>query len=215
VTKVGADAGFTLVELLVSMALLGMAAVLVAQGFAMDRHALGRIEGLTTSGEEVAAAQNLIRDRVERMFPQAKFDSAGAHTDFDGSANEMAFLSPIPVVGKVAQVARVRLSLTSNGALTLAPESAPADAANSDNGILLHKVQGLELAYYGAPQHGAQASWRPDWSSQNSPPELVRVRVSFQDGDPRRWPELIVRPAVTVDTACVLDVATGLCRGRA
>jgi hypothetical protein len=37
----------------------------------------------------------------------------------------------------------------------------------------------------------------------------------MKGGDPRVWPELIVHPAATVDSLCVIDAATGDCRGRA
>ena len=211
---VRSDAGFTLVELLVSMALLGMAAVLIAQGFAADRSALLRIDTLTTSGESVAAAQDLIRDRIEHLFAQTRFDSAGAHVDLEGGADAVEFPSLAPTDGKVAQIERLRLALTDGGDLTLGPASAAGGDAQARPDVLLHKVQRLDLAYYGAAPPDGRPAWRATWSGATSPPQIVRVRAGFGEGDRRRWPELIVRPAATVDTACVLDVTTAGCRGR-
>ena len=212
-SRVRADDGFTLVELLVSMALLGLAAVLAAQGFAADRSALLRIDQLTTSGEKVAAAQDLIRDRIEHLFAQTQFDSAGPHVDLKGSGEALEFLAFVPAGGKVAQVRRLNLGLVANGDLALTPERV-SGADDQNPSVLLHGVQGLEMAYFGPAPPDGRAAWRPEWTGQATPPQLVRIRATFAAGDRRRWPELIVRPATTTDTACVLDVTIAACRGR-
>ena len=60
----GSDDGFTLVEMLVSLSLLSMAALLMATGLASARGLWSRIERNGTQGETIEAAQTLLRDRI-------------------------------------------------------------------------------------------------------------------------------------------------------
>jgi hypothetical protein len=53
-----------------------------------------------------------------------------------------------------------------------------------------------------------------DWEKQAALPQLVRIRVQFEQGDRRAWPELLIKPMVTIDSLCVLNAANGRCRGR-
>ena len=222
-----AEAGFTLVELLVSLALLSMAAVLVGQGFAADRGALGRMETRTASVESVAAAQDLIRDCIERLFARTRYDAQGATVELEGASDRLAWLAwagpgsataaPVqPMALSLEDGDRLRLATGQTATAALVDPGAPAGAlsAAGDDGTLLRGVRRLEIAYYGPAKAGAPPAWRADWTRQPGPPTLVRIELAFAPGDRRVWPELIVRPAVTVDTGCVLDPETSLCRGR-
>jgi general secretion pathway protein J len=210
------DAGFTLVELLVSMALLSMAAVLTAQGFATQRGDLLRIQAHTEAGEDVAAAQDLIRARIQHLFPRTAYDNVGASVDMDGEPASLEFRAATPQspdAGLASPMRRYRLQLNPKGELlliALGDESPSNDAPM----VLLRGVSSVEFGYFGPVTAGVGA-WRADWKRMSAPPELVRLRLGFTAGDRRVWPELIVRPAVTVDRACVLDADTGQCRGRA
>ena len=207
------EEGFTLVEMLVSLALLGLATLLVVQGFTASRGAWRRLEARDRSAETVASAQTRLRDRLEQMSVQARFETTRPYIDFDGENDRLEFLAE-PLLGEaVGPITRQRLSLTPDGTLVLAPGTNDGRPAPSD--VLLGDVAGLEIDYFGADAPGGSATWRDAWTREPGPPELVRVRVAFPRGDRRTWPELIVRPAAMVDADCVLDPDTGVCRGRA
>ena len=211
-----AEAGFTLVELLVAMGLLGLAALLVAQGFAADHASLRRVEARAGEVDTIAAAQDLLRDRIEHLFPAARFDSAGPKVLFTGSSDSVDFLTADAGQGGGRPVLRLLLAPSAEGELALRelqPVNAPALAERTR--VLLRDTRTLDVDYYGALQPGAPAGWRQDWAGSSVTPQLVRVRVAFADGDRRTWPELIVHPAAQVDTACILDASTLLCQGRA
>jgi general secretion pathway protein J len=92
----------------------------------------------------------------------------------------------------------------------IAPTQGPADAQ-----ILLTGVRALEIDYFGPARPDMQRRWRVSWRGQPNLPELVRVRVAFEPGDPRRWPDLVVHPRATIDSLCRLDVVGHHCKGRA
>ena len=54
---------------------------------------------------------------------------------------------------------------------------------------LLNGVARLELAYFG-PAGNLPPAWRSSWAAP-SLPELVRLRIVFAPGDPRRWADIV------------------------
>ena len=210
------EAGFTLVEMLVSLGLLAVAALLLAEGFASSRGLGLAMEARNTAGETVAAAQRLLRARIEQAHPATRYEASTPVVDLEGTPDHLDFIAPPLGSGDVGEVRRQHLWLTPAGDLDLTarPLRTPAEAAGEDH-VLLRRVAGIDLAYFGAAAPGGARAWRTDWTHSASPPELVRLRARFGAGDRRVWPELIVRPGATVDSQCVLDPANGGCRGRA
>lgn len=204
-----ADEGFTLVEMLVSLAILGVASALMAEGFSASRGALGRLRAHDRDTATVASAEMRLRAALERMAVRARFDAATPYVEIDGDTGRLDFAAAAPP-GASTPVEAERLSLSPDGDLVLGPA---ADGPPAPDRVLLHDAASLDIAYFG--RDGSAAGWRDDWVRQPSPPELVRVRVGFARGDRRGWPELIVRPAAEVDNDCVIDADTAQCRGRA
>ncbi|MBV9509539.1 MAG: prepilin-type N-terminal cleavage/methylation domain-containing protein [Caulobacteraceae bacterium] len=205
------EAGFTLVELLVSLALIGLAAVLIAQSFSFDHRALLSLQDRASTGEEVSAAQNLIRLKLINLAPQAAFETGTPGVDMDAEPDHLEFLTTSPQLG--APLVRYRLSLSGKGDLDLLPTTSGGGTPETD-AALLHGVKSLDISYYGVTGPDRTRGWVSSWNTANGPPELVRIQLGFKDAGRRIWPLLIVRPGANVDTACVLDPDTGLCRGR-
>ena len=212
------DGGFTLVELLVSLAILALVAGLITQSFGAHRHALSTIERHIEAGEEVAWAQGEIRQDVEQLLARPHFVGTAPSTDFEGAPQSLEFITLLQDDQGAARVRRVRLAMSPTGDLQLA-SSKPDGPPRFDPPItLLHGVSAVRLRYYGSVPSTAgsppSAAWRDRWSNAAAPPQLVSVSVDFRETDRRFWPELLVRPAATVDDGCMLDPETGDCRGR-
>jgi general secretion pathway protein J len=213
----GRDAGFTLIEMLVALALLALAAVLMLEGLQSGQRLWAGEAARTLRGESVEAAQTALRARIERLRPTTRFDADASYADIEGTDSRLIFIAPPPKAERPASVRRYRLMLNERGDLVLG--SAPpqvdveAGAVYADQ-TLLRDVEGLDISYYGPDPKDGEPAWRSSWLHRAAPPELVRVRLTLQATDRRVWPELIVRPAATIDTLCVIDPSTGSCRGR-
>lgn len=206
-----ADDGFTLVELLVSLTLMSLAALLIAQSFVVDRHALRRLQTRTADGESVAASQDFIRTRLQALYAQARFDGDNVGVDMKGTSSELEFFADPP--SSRGGISRYRLYLTPRGQLQISNDSDGPPVKAPTIVSLLQGVQGVQIEYFGALGANTRG-WTNEWNGGGGVPELVRIRVNFDPQDHRSWPELIVRPAATVDTACILNAQTGLCTGR-
>lgn len=215
--------GFTLVELLVSLAIMASTAGLIAAGLGTGRNLWRTVEARTVAGESIGAAQTVLRDRLEHVFAATRFDATSPYVDVRGDGQRFSFFAPALAGQQPAGLMRYRIALDGGDALTL--YSIDADNARIDPAApsvagwtaapLIGGVAALDIAYFGVGPPDNRRAWRSFWQDRPTPPELIRVRLRFADGDRRVWPDLIVRPAATVGSQCQIDAPTGRCRNGA
>lgn len=214
------EAGFTLVELLVSLALLAVTATLLLAAVTTGHGIEHRAESAAVAGESIAAAQDVLRDRIETMVAEAVYGAGAPTVDVRGDSSVLTFYATPADAQRPSPPLRFRLLLTRAGELTLFSLDPLSTRANPDapsvagwaQAPLLGSVTRLDIAYFGAAPPDNQRRWRNFWQDRPQLPELVRIRLGFAADDHRIWPDLIVRPAATVNSACRLDRATGRCR---
>jgi len=209
-------AGFALIEALASLVVVGMLGVMLIQGVTTGRRVWERLDTRAGALEAVEGAQTVLRGRFEQLYPATLFGGGEEQIDLQGGPESVTFLAPPAQATRPAPLRRYRLDLTAGGDLVL---SSLADVATpGDLGIarqvLLTGVHQIDLGYFGGEASDPTPRWRPDWNAQPAPPELIRVRIAFEPGDPRPWPDLIVHPLTTIDAGCILSAATSHCRGR-
>lgn len=211
------EGGYALVEMLATLIIVGMTTALMASGLGASRRVWDHVDAANNMGDIVAGAQLVLRERVERLFPATRYDKIPSYADFDGVADRLVFLAPPRDVGAPSGLQRYQLAVAPNGDLVLygISDLAADPKATPESLVLLHHVQGLDIAYFGAAPPDNRPGWRFAWEQRPTPPQLIRIRVQFAPQDPRVWPELIVKPFAMVDSMCVLMISTKKCRGRA
>lgn len=196
------EAGFTLIELLVSLAILSLVATMLLGGVSMaarlNREDANRSNALDT----IVGAQTMLRSRIEQLHPLRRLDRDEPTLDLDGSQSVLSFDGPPADRDSPSALMRYRLMRTATGDLVLFSVSSLSDRVDiSDRGVVgwtpirvLSGIEDLSIAYFGPDPAQAGLRWQTFWWDRPRPPELVRIRVRFPEGDPRRWPELIIRP---------------------
>jgi general secretion pathway protein J len=217
------DAGFTLVELLVSLAIIAVLSAMVLAGVRLGFQTAAQARARGAGNAAVITAQTVLRDRIESLVPNTRFEFARPIADVRGDATRFSFSAPAAPAERPASLTRYRLARSEDGQLVLYALAdttagidpyAPGTAGWSPQ-VLLTNVERLEIAYFGTLPGEATRDWRSRWIERGNPPELVRVRVTFFDGDRRQWPDLVIRPVPTVNAACIVDAETGQCSGDA
>lgn len=204
------EAGFTLIESLVALGILSMAATLLLGGLTITSRFAGDMTASERAASEVMAAQIILRQRIEGMRPVAFLSGSRPTMDLDGTDRRFDFYSVPPEGDPVGGVQRYRLMLAGSGDLMLfrAPELseridlAAPEVVGWTPSRLITGVTSATFAYYGATRADPERRWRDFWRDQSRAPELVRIRIAFNPDDSRRWSDLIVRPGATIDLAC-------------
>lgn len=201
------QSGFTLVELLVAMALLGLISVLLFGGIRFGARSWEAGHERLEQINEVEVAQAVLRQLLGRAREVTLFD-AGRSRDavpFFGRREEVFFAAPLPAHRGIGGAYGFALQLSRQAGrddLVLAwrlqrPESPPSASEEfEDRTVLMSDVRDVTFAYYGAPEEGRAPDWMETWDGTNGLPRLVRVSVEFELDDGRYWPPLTIALAL-------------------
>lgn len=215
-------AGFTLPELLVSLAILGFVTMMLLQGVQTGQRVWEKIDTRRARYESVVMAQLGLREVIENLAPFTRYDGDTPYTDFYGTSEEIAFFAPSRDAQSPDSMQQIKLQRAANGDIRLAYSNnlsftnlafSTSDATRRVD-TLIAGVEQMEIAYLGVAPPDNRLRWRNRWIQQTKAPNAIRLRVSFEPGDKRIWPELIIRPLILVDVDCLLNVDTGSCQGR-
>ena len=199
-------AGFTLVELLVALTLLGLLSGLVFGGFRFGVRAWERVDAHVDHASEIQWAQAFLRRRLSEAAPvRPATKQRNRPVLFEGTSTTLAFVTVLAVHGEVGGHSVLKLDLRRRdgaGALILgwAPHRFDAEdlgVQELDERVLIDGVERVEFAYFGrADPEQARPDWRDEWRDAERLPRLVRIRLEFTKASRRHWPELVVAPMV-------------------
>jgi general secretion pathway protein J len=208
--------GYSLIELLATLLILSSVFLLLVSGVGTARGVWSRSDRSYQDVDAVVDTQHQLRVLLEHAFPQTRYDASAPYVDFVGNSDKVSFLSPADDVQDARPLQRYELAVDPGGNLILsAADDASRKSEMRPKSILLSGVEAISISYYGRASAGAGVGWQPEWRSRPNFPGLISIHVEFSPGDRRFWPDLLVHPASTQDSNCVLDVHTGGCRGRA
>jgi general secretion pathway protein J len=176
------QAGFTVLELLVGLTLMGLLAVLLATSIRSGLNVTNRVEARATDTGSMIAAHRGFRDLVETVFPLRADDAHGANARFQGGVASLDLVGPAraePSGGSLAGLVAYRLDLADNRMTLVDPRG--------DRHLVTALPDGASLAYFGAPSRNEPARWLAEWKGRAEFPLLVRLRVPG-------WPDAVGRP---------------------
>jgi general secretion pathway protein J len=192
-------AGFTLLETLVSLIVLGFIVVGLAQGLSFGMAAWDRQARSVDQDGALDSTDRILRALLSRMMP-----GNDPHVPaVEGDAFHLAFTAELPANAPATPTRLADLTLSENAAHRLVLVWTPHLHARRleppvlRRATLLGGVRQVTFAYF-RPASGRQpAGWVQQWQSVN-PPALIRVHVVL-DGPARHWPDVIVAPMCEAD----------------
>jgi len=183
------EAGFTLVELLVALALTGIITGFVLSGFGIAHRAWHLSAARERMGEIDAAAIRL-RDLIAKTVPALSMGSADglARLSFDGVTNGLTFVTLSEGEAFPGGLMRVHLFREEKGSTERVMLSATVFRSNTSRVVegtpitILHNAAQFSISYFGVREPGKFPEWQSDWRHRNELPELVRIEAAVQDG---------------------------------
>lgn len=179
------SAGFTLIEVLIALALSGIVALLLLEGVRVATIGLDRLSERADRLEARRTLEDLLRRELGGAFAAPLAPNLPALV---GHASEMRFLTLADDAG--AGLYQVELGLDKAGALSLSRRRIGA-AGEAQASVLLRRPRKFTIAYYGAPTQNDRMEWRESWDGPRYPPRLVRITIDAGDGVAH--PPIVVR----------------------
>jgi general secretion pathway protein J len=197
-------AGFTLVELLVSLALLSLVAALLASGLSLGQRVWWRSEDIAQASRAMFDAQSALSRLLQNLQPLHLDAQTSRAIEFRGSADELEGIVPLP--SHIGLGGLYRLHLFRNRSarhldLTFqAYEQGTPPASGTGNGeagstTLASGIDGLELRYFRKAKGEVAGSWWSDWQKQEELPALISIKVKSAKAGVV-WSELLIAPRV-------------------
>ena len=187
----GRDRGFTLLELLVALVVLGFVLAGIAGGVQFGERAADMQARSIAAHADMGAVDRLLRQLVAAMDPGSLADPP----HITGSASALGFTTDLGRAATALGEGEADIGLVVDGghhlvlrwlpalhAVRLGPSPIPATS------VLLDGVDRVEFAYWG--HAGGTGQWLSGWDERDIPP-LVRIRLHFSPGSHRTWPDIV------------------------
>ncbi len=189
------QAGFTLLEVLVSLVILGLLLAGLAQGTQFGLRVADRQAAAIAATADLDSTDRVLRGLIAQMDP----GTLTAAPLLDATANGLAFTTNLDSVAPAAGIgmADIGIGVSRDHRLVLrwAPHShairlGPAPAATETT--LLPGVARADFAYCCGPDGGFVSQW-----ASHDLPSLVRITLTPQPGQARGWPPIVAAPVRT------------------
>ncbi len=212
-------AGFTLIEVLVAIALFSVVLTLLLGGFRFISRAWDAGEGAVERAMALRITQRTFDTMLQRSRPLTLKDGDERRFAFTGDDRHLRFVAALPPYPGRAGLYTVELFITSRQEkrqlwLRQTPFDANAffaDAAQlQEDTLLLETDQHPIFDYLPVSDDGGEPSWQAQWDEKLQLPQQVRLSFGGQTG----WPDIISTLAIDSDLACLLPKLGGICRNR-
>ncbi len=203
------ERGFTVVELLVAMTVLGLVMVLIMQGMSYATTTRERMLARSDAVQAEVLARELLGREVARAQPVTWRERDQTRPGFLGTADRLRLTTVTPPYRGGAAWAlwefaleplpgeRRRLVVRRAAPDRRAPGFAPLDRAAGR--VLLVIEAPVQFQYFGRPGEDRPAAWLDRWAAPGQMPQTVRL----VDPTGRAvWSELLAAPRIELSVLC-------------
>lgn len=188
------EQGLTLIELLLSLAILSILTGFLAGGLAMARQAFATDRASEIASETSAAIQTVAALVGSALpvrpdpYPSGPKDptSAKEPSGFDGRSEAVAFVGLSE--GRSLRGGPHKIVLRRSGS-DLVADFTPFDRVRAKDSpepdatrvVVLSGVREIRIGYFGTLDPKVKPAWRADWLRAERLPDLVSIRIEFED----------------------------------
>ena len=210
------DRGFTLIEMVVALAIVALIAVVLFEGLRFGQRAHQRIVSRGGESWQAFASQRLIRSLLESSYPREPAATESTPVfGLEGDREKLSLLASAPLATGGVGLQRYEIESRSDGKgrfdLVARWRADPASDSQPAEEILIDHVSAVQWNYL-PNERDSEPAWIETWRGHQELPRLVRLRITFAPDDPRTWPDLVVAPRITDDANCAFDVVAQRCR---
>jgi general secretion pathway protein J len=188
------DAGFTLVEVLVAIALLATVAAMVFSSLLTTTRLVEAGRDRSAQEQTVRRVLRVMADEISLSKYEKRFPWTGINGTVEGQpADTLAVLTMSDGTGSTtSETIRVVYTRDGDRLMRFAKKNLHGLTDESlDQLELADRVKGFNLRYF----HGPSRMWIDDWPAAQNSPKALLIEVTFQQADEPPW---TVREWVTI-----------------
>ncbi|QDG55939.1 prepilin-type N-terminal cleavage/methylation domain-containing protein [Pseudomonas sp. NIBRBAC000502773] len=176
--------GFTLLEIMIVLSLLGVLLTLVGGALLGANRAVLKAQRYTVSLDDMRAAQQFLRTAISEALPlDVTEDDSQTDGFFAGGPQRMQFVATLPGVlgGGIQRFTLQLVGPESRRDLQVAfarfesEAQVSVPASRSEPQVLLKDVEGLQFSYRGVSPKGQATGWISEWPWTKRLPYAVRI----------------------------------------
>ena len=198
--------GFTLVEVLIALTLLGVMMTLLMSTFRAGAKSWDAGEAMASETENQFVVHNFLRSYLENARPVIDdfSDEDESEFSFQGDKDYVKFVAGLPANQDRGGLWQFELGLEKNGRsndlMVLVEPFFPEideDAELSETLTLLSNVKTFNLSYFGRGEATDQdEDWHDDWEEKSELPSLVKIELQLEEQ--KQWPDIVIAPQVEI-----------------
>jgi len=205
--------GFTLVEILLALVLMGMLMGLAYGGLRASTRATNKGQTILEESSRIRMAHQFVRKQLNQMAALAfgEDENDGTRIVFDGEANKIRFVAQMP--GYLGfggpQVQELSLVAGDEGQMLVLNHALLQGFEEQnlylrDPIVLLDKIENAQFSFLGRDEEGELLGWVNQWDQPGNLPVSVALDVQFTEDVYLKWP--LLTASVRVDSSALEDL---------
>jgi general secretion pathway protein J len=198
--------GFTLLELLIGMTLVGFILTLLFAGLSLGLRSWEAGEQRMVTSSRQAIIVDFIRRTLEQTYPLFWRVDNEEQLAFAGETESLRIVGPMPrhegasgnylIALELADgedgrdlVMRWQMSDSREPGFESLEEAKPK--------VLVKAIRELAFSYFGTENEADEPTWHDQWLHQKAPPELIRLKITLENGE--TWPDIITATPIRTE----------------
>lgn len=218
--------GFTLLEMLLGLALLGLITLALFTALRFGTQSWERVEQRSAEVVNFDIFESVLRRQLGAAFPLRVGMANESRIAFEGDATKLKFVTALPSHFSVGGLSLVELvianasrgdedgkSVILRHALQNGLETEFAPDAEVGESEVLRNLESATLEYFG-PTEGdlTKSSWQRAWPASGTFPKLVRLTIRFRGSSDER--ELVIPIRLGEEAGCYQASFQRICGPR-
>lgn len=221
----GRLAGFSLLELLIAITILGFILTLLFSAFRLSQQSWDSAERRMDRNNQTLAGRAFLENLLTQAYPLRWKKAPTLKFAFAGDAEHLNLVAELPpFLGGGLQQAFLEIAPDESEPekyrllfrhAPLRQDAPDFDAEGLSEGrTIIDKANKISFFYYGrdpanpSPPPDAPAQWYPEWRDARHMPLLLRIQI---DSEPP-WPDIYAAPAISQEGGCRWDDFYKRCR---
>lgn len=206
--------GFTLVELLVAVAIMAMLALILSTTLGYSLRFWEKSQKISDQMDEALALSNVLQNLLVQAYPSLNAQQFPAVLRFHGGVDFLNFVVRSPIADGGGDLLEAKLSSKGEGphqelGIGVAPSTNSGEVKST---ILAKGLSGVRFRYFGQVPGRSDLDWQETWQNRIDFPLLVEVQLLREGASESK--NFVVPLKSRVDITCQLDRLSNGCRGR-